>query len=124
MSDAHEHDTDAPFQQRLLTHPVIGRRNAQASELPRLARLGYQMLENGLGHVRAIPQFLMQSVEIRIPGRLERCQVLSIHAPGSPVAFHLLPSHIQVLPLVDLVHQWVDFPLSAGLIQCTSLLGP
>jgi hypothetical protein len=30
---------------------------------------------------------------------------LPIHAPTAPVGFHLFPGHLQVLPLIYLVHQ-------------------
>jgi hypothetical protein len=47
----------------------------------------------------------METIQVRIKLCLERRQVLSVDAPGPTVPLHLFPSHLQVLPLVDFVHQ-------------------
>ena len=91
-------------QQRLLADPIIDCRDTQRTKLPRLTRLGDQTLENGLRHILFVPQFPMQTIEICIERCLERSQILSINATDTSVALHLLPSHLQVLPLVHFVH--------------------
>ena len=98
-------DRSQTVQQRLLAHPIIDRRDAKGTKLPRLARLGDQALENRLRHILSVPQFPVQSIEICIERCLERSQILSINATGTSVALHLLPGHLQVLPLVHFVHQ-------------------
>ena len=92
-------------QQRLLTYPVIDRRDTQRTKLARLARLGNQALKDRLRHIIPVPQLPVQAFKVRVKRCLERLQILPIHAPGTPVALHLLPGHLQVLPLVHLVHQ-------------------
>ena len=62
-------------------------------------------LENRLRHILSVPQLPVQTIEIHIERCLERRQVFSIHATGTPVALHLLPGHLQILPPVHLVHQ-------------------
>ena len=91
-------------QQRLLADPIIDCRDTQRTKLPRLTRLGDQTLKNGLRHILFVPQFPMQTIEVCIERCLERSQILSINATDTSVALHLLPSHLQVLPLVHFVH--------------------
>jgi len=70
---------------------------------PRLARFGDQMLANRLRLIRIVPEFLMQTLKLLVQLPLKRLDALAIHATGSPIRFDPLPSHHQVLRLVDLV---------------------
>ena len=55
-----------PVQQRLLTYPIIDRRDAERAKLSRLARLGDQASEDRLRFVLTVPQLPVQTIEIRI----------------------------------------------------------
>src|SRR5512135_2413586 len=50
----------------------------------------------------------MKPIQLLVEHRLELRQALPIHAPGSAVAPDPQPGQLQVLALVDLVHQGVD----------------
>src|SRR5215471_4092394 len=44
------------------------------------------------------------------PLRGKLFQGLPIHASTTPIGLYFLPGHLQVLPLIHLVHQRVDLP--------------
>ena len=50
-------------------------------------------------------QLAMQPIQLLIELRGECFQTLPIHTSTAPVGLHLLPGHLQVLPLIHLVHQ-------------------
>src|SRR6516165_278628 len=50
----------------------------------------------------------MKPIQLLVEHRLELRQALAIHAPSSAIAFDPNPGQLQVLALVDLVHQRVD----------------
>ncbi len=94
-----------PVEYRLLAYPIINRRNAERPILPRFTRLGNQLLPHRLRCVGAVPELLVQTLEVRVQLRLERIQTFSINPASTAVALHFLPGHLQILPLVNLVHQ-------------------
>ena len=46
----------------------------------------------------------MQPIQLLIKLRFEGLQILPIDSTTAPVCLHLLPGHLQVLPLVYLVY--------------------
>ena len=55
-----------PVQQRLLTYPIVDRRDAKRTKLSRLARLGDQASEDRSRFILTVPQLPVQPIEIRI----------------------------------------------------------
>jgi len=49
-------------------------------------------------------QLSMQPFQLLLQLRLESLQSLPIHTSTASVRFHLFPGHLQVLPLVHLIH--------------------
>ena len=54
-----------PVQQRLLTYPIIDRRDAKRTKLSRLACLGDQASEDRLRFILTVPQLPVQTIQIR-----------------------------------------------------------
>jgi len=49
-------------------------------------------------------QLSLQQLQLRVQLRLESPQSLPVYTSTAPVCLHLLPSHLQVLPLVHFVN--------------------
>src|SRR5262245_10011717 len=109
-------DRFQPVEQRLLAHAVVNRRNAERAILARLAGLGNQVSTYRQGLVGVSAQFLFESIELLGEHLFEVGQALAIDPTGSAVLLHPNPGQLQVLPLVDLVHQGVDL-LRPGWIE-------
>src|SRR5215472_5738435 len=62
------------------------------------------------GLVDIVAQFLFESIELLREHRFEVAQALAIDATGAAVLLHPPPGQLQVLALVNLVHQGVDLP--------------
>src|SRR5450631_2580070 len=65
----------------------------------------------------------MQPFQLWLQLRFESLQSLPIHTSTASVRFYLFPGHLQVLPLVHLIHNEWTFLAPVGLIQSASLLG-
>src|SRR2546426_123793 len=92
-----------PIEQRLLAHAVIDRRYAEHSVLSRLVPLRNGMLANRQRPIGVLFQLLLQSIQLLVQLRFKSLQSLPIYSSTSPVLLHLLPGHLQILPLVHLV---------------------
>jgi hypothetical protein len=46
----------------------------------------------------------MQPIQLLIQLHSEAFQILTIHSATTPVGSHLLPGHLQILPLIHLIH--------------------
>src|SRR5215469_8276277 len=99
-----------PVEQRLLAYPVVNRGDSQLTKLTRLARLRDLYLPYRLRLVGVAFQLALQPIQLLIQLRGKLFQVLPIHASTTPIGLYLLPGHLQVLPLIHLVHQRVDLP--------------
>src|SRR5688572_8536859 len=94
-----------PVEQRLLAHPIEDRGYPQVPPLAWLADLRDGHLPYGLRSIDVVAQLTMQPVQLLVPLQFEVRHALPVHTAGTLVGSHLLPGHLQVLPLVDLVYQ-------------------
>jgi len=93
------------IEQRLLTHPIEDRGHPQLAPLARLAGLRDWHLPYRLRPIDVVAQLAVQSVQLLVPLHLKVRHTLSVHTACALVGSHLLPGHLQILPLVDLVNQ-------------------
>src|SRR5262245_14398788 len=109
-------DRFQPVQQRLLAHAIIDRRDAERAKLPRLTGLGNQVPPHRQRLVGVRAQFLAEPIELLLEHLCEFRQALPVHPSRPVVTLDPNPGQLQVLPLVDLVHQGVDL-LRPGWIE-------
>jgi len=96
-------DRFQPVQQRLLTDAVVDLRHAEHAILARSISLRDRVLAHWQWLVGILFQLAMQPVQLRTQLRSEGLQGLTIYTSTAPVLLHLLPCHLQILPLVHLV---------------------
>ena len=87
----------------MLAHPIIDRGNAEHSILTRFVPLRDGVLPHRLRLIGILPQLPLQPIHLLVQLHLESCQIQPLDASATPVRLHLLPGHLQVLPLVHLV---------------------
>jgi len=94
-----------PMEQRLLTHAIIDRRYAKHSTLSGFVPLRDRVLSHRQRLIRILFQLSLQPFQLLVQLRFEGLQSLPIYTSTAPVCLHLLPGHLQVLPLVHFVDQ-------------------
>src|SRR5580692_272161 len=92
-----------PIEQRLLTHAVIDRRYAEHTILSWFVPLRNRVLSHRQRLIGVLFQLPLQPSQLRTQLCFKSRETLPIYTSTSPVLLHLLPGHLQVLPLVHLV---------------------
>src|ERR1019366_9762799 len=92
-----------PIEQRLLAHAVIYRRYAEHSILAGFVPLRDRVLSHRQRLVGILFQLSLQPLQLLVQLRFKSLQGLPVYTSTAPVCLHLLPGHLQVLPLVHLV---------------------
>src|SRR5262249_39257235 len=105
-----------PVQQRLLAHAIKDRRDTERPKLTRLTGLGDQLPSHRERLVCVRTQLLAELIELLVEHLLKIRQTLPVHTARPIVAPDPNPGQLQVLPLVDLIHQGVDL-LRPGWIE-------
>jgi hypothetical protein len=94
-----------PAEQRLLTYPVIDRRDAQRACLSWPARLRDLHPSDRQGLVAVGLQLLVKPGQVLVEPLFELLKALPVDPAAPAVCLDLLPCHTQVLRLIHLVHQ-------------------
>src|SRR6266481_109762 len=97
-----------PIEQRLLTHAIIDRGYTEHAILAGFVPLRDRVLPYRQRLIGVLFQLPLQPIQLLIQLRFEGLQTLPIHSSTAPVLLHLLPGHLQILPLVHLVDQLMD----------------
>jgi len=77
-----------------------------------LYRLRDLYLPYRLRLIGVLSQFALQPIQLLSQLRVKHLKTLPIYASTTPVRFYFLPGHLQILPLVYLIHQSVDLSCS------------
>jgi hypothetical protein len=87
----------------LLTHAIVDRGYAEHSILAGFVSLRNRVLSHRQRLIGILFQLSLQPIQLLVQLLFESLQSLPIDSSTSPVRFHLLPGHLQVLPLVHFV---------------------
>ncbi len=88
----------------MLAHAIVDRGYSKHSILAGFVPLLDGVLSHRLRLIGVLLQLSLQPVQLLVQLRLESLQILPIYTSASPICLHLLPGHLQVLPLVHLVN--------------------
>jgi hypothetical protein len=85
-------------------HAIIDRRYAEHSILAGFVPLRDGVLAHRQRLIGVLFQLSLQPIQLLVQLRFKSLQTLLVYTSTAPVCLHLLPSHLQVLPLVHLVN--------------------
>jgi hypothetical protein len=88
----------------LLTYAIKDRGYAEHSMLARFVPLRDGVLSHRQRLIGILFQLSLRPLQLLVQLRFKSLQSLPVYTSTAPVCFHLLPSHLQVLPLVHLVN--------------------
>src|SRR5262249_21660722 len=100
------------IQQRLLTYPIVNRRDSQHTMLAWLAALRDARLPHGFGVIAVVSKLHVKLIETLKELLAECFNAFSVDSSAPMIGFDALPGDLQILPLVHLVDQRVDLPRS------------